>query len=79
VFATAPITSENFTITLNSIDGPQFDVLLYTVDPSATATTDILWQPDEEKYLLGGDVLDIDFASTDGYAWTVMCTVKKVP
>jgi hypothetical protein len=79
VFATAPTTSENYTIELNSIGGAAYDVQLYSVDPAAGATTDILWQPDEELFLIGGDAVDIAFAGTDGYGWGIEVTFKAVP
>jgi len=78
-FSIAPTTSENFTITINDVLGPAYDLLLYTLDPSAAATSDILWQPDEELMLVGGDALDVAFANTDGRTWGIVFTVKVVP
>jgi hypothetical protein len=62
----APTTSENFTITMDAKDGAQYDTLLQSVDLSASATTDLVWYPDEQLYLTGGDSLDVAFANTDG-------------
>jgi hypothetical protein len=67
------------TLTMNSVGGSQYDVLLYTVDPSTLAATDILWQPDEEYFLIGGDAIDAAYAGTDGYGWAIEWTVKAVP
>lgn len=75
---TAPTTSENFTVTLDAIDGPAFDPLLYSVDPSAGATTDILWYPDEELFVIGGDQIDVAFAGSDNIEFGVLITLKRV-
>jgi hypothetical protein len=55
VFQVAPTTSENFTVTLDSQIGPTWDLLLYAVDPAAHAMTDLVWLPDQELFLEGGD------------------------
>ena len=78
-FNIAPTTSENFTITINDAIGPAYDLLLYTLDPSAAATTDILWQPNAELMLVGGDALDVAYANTDGRTWGIVFYVKAVP
>lgn len=77
-FSAAPTTSENFTITLDANAGPAYDTLLYSLDPSAGATTDILWQPDEELLLSGNDAVDVAFANTDNVTWAVQITFKAV-
>jgi len=78
-FNIAPTSSENFTITIDDDQGPNYDLLLYTLDPSAASTTDILWQPDEELMLVGGDDLDVAFDNTDGRTWGLLFYVKAVP
>ena len=77
-FNAAPTTSENFTITLNMRAGPAYDLLLYTLDVSAGATTAILWQPDEEIILEGGDAVDVAFANTDSRQYGAQITFKAV-
>ena len=77
-FNLAPTTSENFTITLDDAYGNAYDLLLYTLDVSAGATTDILWQPDEELMLVGGDAVDVAFVNTDARTWGLLYTVKRV-
>ena len=77
-FDIAPTTSENFTITLNDAYGNDYDLLLYTLDVSAGATTDILWQPDEELMLVGEDAIDVAYAGTDGRTYGLVFTVKRV-
>lgn len=60
----APTTSENFTVTLDSANGGNFDTVLYKIDLSAAATTDVFWT--ETFPLLPGDALRTSFANTDG-------------
>lgn len=78
-FNIAPTSSENYTITVNDALGAAYDLLLYTLDPSAASTTDILWQPDEELMLVGGDALDVQYDNTDGRTWGLLFYVKAVP
>jgi len=77
-FSATPTTSENFTVTLNAASGPAYDVLLYSVDPGGGALQDIVWMPDEELFLEGGDVLDIAYTNTDNRTWGVQITAKGV-
>jgi hypothetical protein len=77
-FLAAPTTSENLTITLDDKLGEQYDVLLYTLDPSAAATTDILWQPSEELMVVTGDEVRVNFANSDANVFGVVFTVKRV-
>ena len=78
VFDIAPTTAENLTITLDDANGNDYDLLLYTLDVSAGATTDILWQPDEELMLVGGDAIDVAYTGTDGRNYGLVYTVKRV-
>lgn len=78
VYGAAPTTSENLTVTLNSHHGAVYDVLLYSVDPSAGATTDIFWQPDEEIDLVGDDAIDVAYANTDARLYGAVLTLKAV-
>ncbi len=78
VFNIAPITAENFTITVDDANGNNFDVLLYTLDVSAGATTDILWQPDEELMLVPGDAIDVAYTGSDARTYGLVYTVKRV-
>jgi len=77
-FAAAPTTSENYTITLDANAGAIYDLLLYSLDVSAGATTDILWQPDEEIILEGGDQVDVAYTNTDTRTYGVQITFKAV-
>jgi hypothetical protein len=77
-FNLAPTTAENLTITLDDANGNNFDLLLYTLDVSAGATTAILWQPDEELMLIPGDAVDVAYTGTDGRNYGLVYTVKRV-
>ena len=68
-FSAAPVSAENLTITLDSAIGAAYDVLLYSVDPSATAATSIVWQPDAPLYLSPGDVVTLAYTNTDTRTW----------
>ena len=73
----APTTSENFTITLNAASGSEYDMLLQSADLSSSSTTDLVWYPDGDLYLTGGDSLDIAFANTDGVTYGLQVVWSK--
>ena len=77
-FSAAPTTAGNLTVTLNSHFGAVYDVLLYSVDPSSGAITDIFWQPDEEIDLIGGDTIDVAYTNTDVRTYGAVLTLKAV-
>jgi len=74
----APTTSENFTVTLDAHAGPTYDTLLYTIDLAAAAVTNLVWMPDEELFLEGGDEIDVAYANSDGRTYGVQITAKAV-
>jgi|GEM_PF-5815888 hypothetical protein len=61
----APTTSENFTLTLRSVDGAEHDLVIYKIDLSAASTTDI-FNTDFGMLLLPGDELAVSYINTDG-------------
>lgn len=77
-FSAAPATSESLTITLDANAGAAYDTLLYTVNPSATAMTTMLWQPDEPLFLEGGDQIDVAFTNTDTRTYGLQITAREV-
>jgi len=78
-FTVAPTTSENLTITLDANAGARWDSILYTVDPGGAAADSIVWMPDEELFLEGGDAVQVDYTNTDVRDWGIQWTFKKVP
>lgn len=65
-FSAAPTTSQNVTVTLNSVDGAAYDTVLDSVDPSAGAVIDFLYEPEGSLFLFSGDAIDVSFTNTDG-------------
>jgi hypothetical protein len=72
----APTTSENLTITLNSATAAAYDTLLYTLDPSSVAATNVLWQPDALLYLVAGDSLDVAWTNTNTRTYGLTVTME---
>ena len=77
-FSSAPTTSENVTITLDANAGAAYDVVLYSVDPSASSLTTIFWQPDQPIYLEAGDVVVVAYTNTDTRTYGVQITTVGV-
>ena len=77
-FSVAPATSENFTVTLDANAGAGYDTLLYSLDVSAGSDTDVMWLPDEEIMLEGGDAIDVAFANSDSRTYGLQITMKAV-
>ena len=75
-FDAAPTTSEDLTITLDANAGAAYDLLLYTLDPSASSVTDILWQPDQDLVLEAGDAVDVAYTNSDGNTYGVQITFR---
>lgn len=78
-FDTAPTTSENFTVTVNMNAGAAYDTVIYSVNPSSSSATSILYQPDDELWLEPGDVIDVAFTNTDNNTWGVQITLIEEP
>jgi len=64
-FSAAPTTSENFTLTLDSVAGAAYDTVLYSFNPSLSAATDIVFLPDGDMKFKTGDELVATFTNTD--------------
>ena len=62
-FSSAPTTSQNFVVTLDSNAGAAYDTTLLSVNPSLTATTDIVYIPNTK--FVSGDKINITFTNTD--------------
>lgn len=76
-FSAAPVTGQNLTIVLDSAVGAAYDVTLYSVDPSVSAATTILWQPPAPLYLRPGDVVTLSYTNTDGRTWGATITGRE--
>jgi len=74
----APTTAENFTVSLDAYDGVLYDVVLYALDLTTGATTDLVWQPNEPFYACSGDAIDVTWANTDGRTWGLLVTLMEV-
>ena len=74
----AGTTSEDFTITLDANAGSAYDVLLYTNDLATTATTDLVWFPDEPLYLEGDDAIDVAWANSQARTYGLQITAEAV-
>ena len=77
-FNAAPTTSESLTVTLDAGAGAAYDVVLYSVDPSATSMTSMAWQPDKPVLLEGGDAIDVAFTNTNTKTYGVQITAEGV-
>ena len=78
-YSAAPTTSEFLTIALDAHAGAVYDMLMYTLDPSATSATDIVWYPDGFEWILeGGDDCVVSFANTDHRTIGAQVTLKRV-
>ena len=77
-FDVAPTTSEDYTITKNCVTGTVYDPLLYTVDPSILSATSVVWYPDGEEILRGGDAVDVAYDNTDDRQWGVEIHMMRV-
>jgi hypothetical protein len=78
VFSVGPVTSEQFSVTVDANAGPVYDYLVYSVDPSVGIITDILWQPEAEILLEGGDVVTVGYPNTDARLYGTQITFKAV-
>jgi len=65
-FSSAPTTSQNLTMTLDSVTGAAYDTVLYSVNPSLSSATDLVYTPDNYMKFYTGDELVIAFTNTDG-------------
>ena len=77
-FSAAPSTSQNLTVTLDANDGAAYDTLLFSIDPSASSATDIVWFPDGELVLENGDAIDIAFTNSNSRTYGVQITTEDV-
>ena len=73
-FSAAPTTSENLQIIFKSKHGTDYDVQLYSVDPSTDSLTQIVWFPDLPVPINKKDKIQVLYDNTDER--TIVVTIK---
>ena len=73
-FSAAPGTSENLQVVFKSKHGTDYDVDLYSVDPSTESLTQIVWFPQLPVPINKGDKIQVLYDNTDTN--TIGVTVK---
>lgn len=69
-FSAALTTSESLTVTLDSVLGTAYDTVLFSVDPSIGAATDIVHNF-EKLQLRAGDAVVVAYTNTDAVTYGV--------
>jgi hypothetical protein len=64
-FSSAPTTSENFVVTLDSNAGAAYDTALMTRNPSLSSATDLVYIPEGDAKFVAGDEIKVTFTNTD--------------
>ena len=74
----APTTAENFQVKKDSVNGSAYDTVLFSIDPSASSATDIVWLPESEIRLQDGDELVFSYTNTDAGTWGLEYDIRKI-
>jgi hypothetical protein len=69
-FSAAPTTAADLNITVNSGNGPEYDTLIYTIDPSTSSITSLVWSPCS-MILLKGDAVEVSYSNPDDRTYGV--------
>ena len=64
-FSVAPTTAGKLNVTMGAADGAVYDVVLLSIDPSATAATDICHIPIHPHLCEAGDQIRVEYANAD--------------
>lgn len=72
-----PTTPEDFTVTLDALDGTAYDTLLKSVDPSLVAATDIVYIPDGDTIYEAGDQIVVAYTNTDVATFGLRITIEE--
>lgn len=75
-FSAAPTSAGSLTITLDSADGGDYDVLLHTA--SMVGLTDYVWIPDQDICIIGNDAIRVAYSNPDASVYGVRITLKAV-
>ncbi len=76
-FDGAPTTSEDFTVTLDALDGAAYDTVLMAIDPSLVAATDIVYIPDGDLFVEAGDQILLAYLNTDGNTFGTRIVIEE--
>ncbi len=74
---TAPTSAGSITLTLDALDGPAYDTLLRSVDPS-DGRTDVVFEPASDVIYEAGDKLTLAYANPDNRTFGVRLVVEGV-
>jgi len=79
-FSAAPATSESLVVTLDSRFGSDYDVILYTVDPSVGAVTSIVKSFDNDDIFTydSGDEITVAYTNTDTRTYGLQLKYKQL-
>lgn len=76
-------TQEQFTISLNSGKGSEFNVVLfsydmsYDIDDNPGVVTDLVWRPTNPIRIGNEDTVSLSWANTDGATWGLSVIVEQ--
>ena len=73
-FSAAPTTSENLQVIFKSKHGADYDVALYSVDPSTDSLTQVVWFPNLPVPINKDDGIQVLYTNTD--AMKIGVTIK---
>ncbi len=76
-FSAAPASAGTFYITLDSGLGEEYDATLYSVDPSVSAVTSVVWVPTSPMYLQSGDAVRVTYTNPSARVYGVVITVRS--
>ena len=62
----APTTAGDLTVTLDAVDGADYDTVLFSLDPSEQSDTDVVYIPDQPLLCVSGDAIAVAYTNTDG-------------
>lgn len=64
------------TISVNSIHGSEYDVIIASQD--MTAITDLVFVPDPKLHLLAGDIINVNWANANGRTYGIEMVYTKI-
>lgn len=76
-FSVAPTTAGKMNVTMGAADGAVYDVVLLSIDPSATAATDICHIPIHPHLCGAGDQIRVEYANADSVTYGVRIVTRE--